>query len=88
MNLNKAITLLKTLSDFPYILPEKKPHFSVFERPDDEYVLVGKTELIHEEYRNYVKKIAESHTLIIEESNGLMVIYDPWGKYFAKRNLF
>ncbi len=88
MNLRKAITLLKTFSGFPYNQPEKKLSFSIFECPNDEYVLLAKTDHIHEEQRNHVKKIAKSNTLRIEESKGLIIIYDPCGKCSSISNLF
>jgi len=86
LNLNEAVALLETVSDFRFSPPEKKPDFGIFENLNEEYALLAKTRLITEDYRNYLKEIAKSRELEIRESEGYIVIYDPRGLYITSIN--
>jgi hypothetical protein len=74
VNLLEAVELLDVVSDFHFKVSEEKPDFLIYDNQKEGYALWVKSQLISEEYRNYLKEMAESRKLVIRESEGYLII--------------
>ena len=74
LNFIQAIELLNVVSDFHFGAYEDKPIFTIIDMQNDGYSLNVKAHLVSEDYRIYLRKVAESYKLVIQESDGFLTI--------------
>lgn len=74
LNLNAAIELLDSFSDFNFSGWHKKPSFSIYDNQKEGFVLYVKANLVNEEYRDYLKGIVKARKLRMCELDGYLMI--------------
>jgi hypothetical protein len=75
VNLVEAVELLNAVSDYDFKGSEKIPNFYIYDNQKEGFVLMVKADLVNEEYRDYLNRIAESRKLGIRESKRYIIIY-------------
>jgi hypothetical protein len=75
LNLNEAIELLNTVSDFDFEDSKNSPKISIFCNKNNDCKVCIYASLVGAGYRNYLEGIVKLHRLNIRESDGYLVIH-------------
>lgn len=75
MNLADAVELLDAVSAFQFKASEKQPKVIIYDNQTEGFVLCLKANLVNDDYRDYIKGIANSRKLGIHEQEGYLIIY-------------